>query len=171
MISESKSAIPMRTALYRHFSCEGSLLYVGISMSPLSRTESHVGSSDWVSGISNVTIEWHEDRGSALDAEAIAICLESPKHNANKNCDRLSRLLCLLTDKPDDGAIVGREETAFDIIEKIGRPRIKAGLEVDDRIIREWARRGRLPASWFDFCEKATGKKLDRSIFNFKGRT
>jgi len=61
-------------------------------------------------------------------------------------------------------------KTAFDIIEKIGRPRIKAGLDVDDRIIREWARRGRLPASWFDFCEKATGKKLDRSIFNFKGR-
>jgi len=36
-------------------------------------------------------------------------------------------------------------------------------------VIREYARVGKLPASWFDFCEKATRRRLDRRLFSFKG--
>lgn len=59
-------------------------------------------------------------------------------------------------------------KTASDIIEAIGRPRIRAGLAVEDRVIREYARIGKLPAAWFDFCEKAAGQQLDRGAFSFK---
>jgi len=60
-------------------------------------------------------------------------------------------------------------ETASDIINKIGQPRIRAAMDVKDRVIREYARVGKLPASWFDFCEKATRRRLDRRLFSFKG--
>jgi hypothetical protein len=59
-------------------------------------------------------------------------------------------------------------KTAHDIINKIGKPRVKAGLGVADRTINQYAQEGKLPASWFDFCEKATRRKLDRSLFTFK---
>jgi len=59
-------------------------------------------------------------------------------------------------------------KTASDIIEAIGRPRIRAGLAVEDRVIRLYAQSGKLPAAWFDFCEKAVGQDLDRSVFSFK---
>jgi hypothetical protein len=59
-------------------------------------------------------------------------------------------------------------KTAQDIINRIGKPRLKAGLGVADRTINQYAQEGKLPASWFDFCEKATGKKLDRALFSFK---
>jgi len=59
-------------------------------------------------------------------------------------------------------------KTAQDIINKIGKPRIKAGLGVSDRTIFEHAHAGKLPASWFDFCEKATRRRLDRRLFSFK---
>ena len=60
-------------------------------------------------------------------------------------------------------------KTASDIINKIGQPRIRAAMDVKDRVIREYARIGILPASWFDFCEKATRRRLDRRLFSFKG--
>lgn len=60
-------------------------------------------------------------------------------------------------------------KTASEIIEKIGRVRLMNGLGVDDRVIRKHAQNGILPASWFDFCEKATRRRLDRRLFSFKG--
>lgn len=59
-------------------------------------------------------------------------------------------------------------KTAHDIIRKIGKPRVKAGLGVADRTINQYTHDGKLPASWYDFCETETGQKLDRSLFTFK---
>jgi len=59
-------------------------------------------------------------------------------------------------------------KTAQDIITRIGKPRVKSGLGVADRTINQYAQEGKLPAAWFDFCEKATRRKLDRSLFTFK---
>ena len=59
-------------------------------------------------------------------------------------------------------------KTAHDIVKAIGKPRIRAGLGVADRTINEHTQRGVLPAAWFDFCEKATRRKLDRRLFSFK---
>jgi hypothetical protein len=60
-------------------------------------------------------------------------------------------------------------KTAIEIINKIGKPRVKAGLGVTDRTIDHHTYLGVLPASWFDFCEKATRRRLDRRLFSFKG--
>jgi len=60
-------------------------------------------------------------------------------------------------------------KTASEIIQKIGNQRIKAAMAVNDRIIQRHAQNGILPASWFDFCEKATRRRLDRRLFSFKG--
>ena len=60
-------------------------------------------------------------------------------------------------------------KTTHEIITKIGKPRIKAGLGVSDRTIFEHIQNDILPASWFDFCEKATRRRLDRRLFSFKG--
>ena len=59
-------------------------------------------------------------------------------------------------------------KTTSDIISAIGAPRIKNAFGVGDRVLQLYARQGVMPASWFDFCEKATGKKLPRHLFSFK---
>lgn len=59
--------------------------------------------------------------------------------------------------------------TAKSIIDTIGKPRIKAAMGVTDSQINRHRLNGILPASWFDFCEKAWGKKLPRHLFTFKG--
>jgi len=60
-------------------------------------------------------------------------------------------------------------ENTQQIIDKIGKPRIKAALGVTDSQINRHRLAGIMPASWFDFCEKAVGKRLPRHLFTFKG--
>ena len=59
-------------------------------------------------------------------------------------------------------------KTASDIIEAIGRPRIKAAYGVGDRALQLYAKHNSLPASWYDGMEKMAGVALDRRIFTFK---
>jgi hypothetical protein len=70
-----------KCALYRHFAADGSLLYVGISLSALQRLGQHAESSGWFNAISTVTIEHFETRDLALLAERRAIACEKPRHN------------------------------------------------------------------------------------------
>jgi hypothetical protein len=70
-----------KTALYRAYSEKGELLYVGISLSVFSRLSNHSSSSDWFNLASEVTVEWHPDRNTALDAESTAIRIEYPVFN------------------------------------------------------------------------------------------
>ena len=70
-----------RTALYRHWDASGNLLYVGVSASIGSRLSAHRRESHWFQDIVNVTIEYHDTRRQALDAEEAAIKGEKPKHN------------------------------------------------------------------------------------------
>jgi hypothetical protein len=60
-------------------------------------------------------------------------------------------------------------KTASDIVETIGRPRIRGAFSVKDRVIQQYIATGKLPASWFDACEKMTRRKLPRDVFTFKG--
>lgn len=71
----------MRTHLYRHFSADGTLLYVGISMSALIRLSQHKVHSAWFDNIRSVTIELFDSRKDGLEAERRAIETELPKHN------------------------------------------------------------------------------------------
>lgn len=69
------------TFLYRHFDADGKLLYVGISLSAITRLRQHREISPWFNQIRRVDIETHPDRDAAMNAEAKAISEESPKFN------------------------------------------------------------------------------------------
>lgn len=70
-----------KTALYRWFNERGDLLYVGVSASLPARIKQHRHGSSFVEESSRMTIEWHNSREDALEAERVAIITESPKHN------------------------------------------------------------------------------------------
>ena len=89
-----------KSCLYRHFDKDGKLLYIGISLSPFVRTRSHRYDSDWFESVAQITIEWHETRESALDAECLAIFLEQPKFNTMSSLERLRTFFCPLSDRP-----------------------------------------------------------------------
>lgn len=72
------------TELYRHFDRDGTLLYVGISLSAIRRTSQHKTSGWWMR-VSRIDIERHPTREKALEAERVAIQTEKPLFNiANK---------------------------------------------------------------------------------------
>jgi predicted GIY-YIG superfamily endonuclease len=71
------------TALYRHFCQEGSLLYIGISLSALTRLGQHEEHSAWFDKIRTVTIENFQNREAAKAAEKAAIINEKPFYNVH----------------------------------------------------------------------------------------
>lgn len=72
--------------LYRHFDEQGNLLYIGISLSTISRLAQHKNGSAWYEDIRRVEIERHPNRRAALRAERKAIIAEKPIHNIAHNC-------------------------------------------------------------------------------------
>lgn len=71
----------MRTSLYRHFSSDGTLLYVGISLNALVRLLQHRSNSVWGREIVRVEIEHYPSRMAAKLEEDRAIAHENPLHN------------------------------------------------------------------------------------------
>ena len=80
-MSQMAQIMNMRTALYRHYSADGRLLYVGISLSPMARTAQHAGSAAWFDNVARIEIEWHDNRKDALIAERNAIAADKPSCN------------------------------------------------------------------------------------------
>ncbi len=70
--------------LYRHFNNDGRLLYVGISVNPLSRLEEHKNSK-WFASIAKMTVETFATTEEAERAEKLAIKSESPICNILHN--------------------------------------------------------------------------------------
>ena len=64
---------------------DDNLLYVGISMNAMARTYQHSYDKEWFQQVSKITLEWHDDRLLALDAEKYAIKTEYPTHNVTHN--------------------------------------------------------------------------------------
>lgn len=69
------------TALYRAWSPNGALLYIGITKSPTSRMRGHERTAEWWDEMQSVTFTWLPTREAALEAEAIAIVAERPPFN------------------------------------------------------------------------------------------
>jgi excinuclease UvrABC nuclease subunit len=69
------------TELYRHFGEDGSLLYVGVSLSTLQRLGQHKDHSTWFKKIRRVEIQQFDSREAALAAEREAILAEKPYYN------------------------------------------------------------------------------------------
>ena len=75
----------MSVQLYRHFNQSEELLYVGISISAMSRLGQHAAVSPWFKDITRVMIETFPAREDALTAEKEAIKTEHPKFNTHHN--------------------------------------------------------------------------------------
>lgn len=69
------------TELYRHYDKDGTLLYVGISLSTVARLGQHKTYSRWFEKIDTIKIERYTSRKAALAAEKRAIKSERPKYN------------------------------------------------------------------------------------------
>lgn len=69
------------TALYRHYSVDGALLYVGISTRLMTRTKCHVDDAVWMPETASIHIEWFSSVDDARAAEKKAIKAERPVHN------------------------------------------------------------------------------------------
>jgi len=73
--------LAIKTNLYRHFDADGKLLYVGISLSAISRLGQHQDHSHWFGSIARVEIVSFPSRADAIAAEREAIKNEKPLHN------------------------------------------------------------------------------------------
>lgn len=71
----------MAHVLYRFYSATGQLLYVGITMNPAQRFQSHRGTKDWWSDVVGITLEHYENRADLAESEKRAIQVEHPLHN------------------------------------------------------------------------------------------
>jgi hypothetical protein len=67
-------------SLYRFYSGDETLLYVGQSCNPFQRLTSHIGKKD-MPRVRYVEIEWFDEAVSAIRAEQLAICREGPLWN------------------------------------------------------------------------------------------
>jgi Arm domain-containing DNA-binding protein len=74
--------------LYRRYHPSGELLYVGVSLEPLRRQDSHLKRATWRDMICHILIEPFETREEALAAEEAAIRIEFPKFNLTHNARR-----------------------------------------------------------------------------------
>ena len=130
-----------RTAIYRHFAADGALLYIGISDDPAYRLHQHMHTSPWRASIASVTIEWFDDRPSAVCAEVAAIMRENPAQNrASKGCiiDRALPFAHLLDAIHEHLTKTGMSKSAFGTF-AVGDPAfvtdLEKGREIRSRVV------------------------------------
>lgn len=75
----------MSYRLYRHYSAENELLYIGVSSRIPQRNREHEKLSPWWYEIARIEIEPFPDRKSLLEAERLAIQAEQPRFNIQHN--------------------------------------------------------------------------------------
>ena len=75
----------VKTALYRHYDKNGTLLYIGVSLHAVQRLIDHRDKSHWFEDITRIDVQWYLSRSEAYAAEKHAIKTEKPKHNITYN--------------------------------------------------------------------------------------
>ena len=77
---------PGRTAVYRFFDADGTLLYVGVTKNFEARRQQHKGTKAWWPEVdpNRTKVVWYVDEPSALRAELDAIGGECPVHNVDR---------------------------------------------------------------------------------------
>ncbi|RCV49728.1 GIY-YIG nuclease family protein [Marinitenerispora sediminis] len=73
-----------KTAVYRLYDSDGTLLYVGLGSDPESRWKDHAREKSWWPEVSSKTVTWHDSLGEASQAEHEAMHSEDPVHNKAK---------------------------------------------------------------------------------------
>ena len=69
------------TDLYRHFGEDGTLLYVGVSLSAMQRLMQHRSHAHWFEQIKRIEVERFATRQQAFAAERAAVINEKPAFN------------------------------------------------------------------------------------------
>lgn len=72
----------MTCELYRHYAADGTLLYVGVSLSAVARLCTHRRKSPWFGKIASIQITRYASRRDAEIAERAAIAHEKPLWNS-----------------------------------------------------------------------------------------
>lgn len=145
------------------------LVYIGMSATPPQRISQHRATKEWLEAVDRVAISWFDDRHLAAAAEKLAIQTESPlqnlvKYGGAKKSAAIKRQR--FSKRKIDVRLYPVETTR--LFNEIGHSKIKADLNVKDRVINEHALRGLIPALWFAYCEEAVGRELPRHLFSFK---
>ena len=89
MAKRSKLSTLGPTSLYRHYDKDGILLYVGISLNFLTRTDTHSNFAQWWNLIATIKVAHYASRDIAEDAERRAIINEKPIFNITYSTDPL----------------------------------------------------------------------------------
>lgn len=71
--------------VYRFYDSNGTLLYVGVSRTPLKRWEQHQNTKEWFPDVAVITRSIYPDKASAYEAERRAIIDEVPEYNIVHN--------------------------------------------------------------------------------------
>jgi excisionase family DNA binding protein len=114
------------TYVYRAYSQEGALLYVGMSDNVERRLEAHRSSkSEWVGRLAKVTVQPHPDRAAAAVAELEAIRSERPLYNVSgsggkQSPIRLIRIAERVKAEACDGLFYTAQETADKLNRSLG---------------------------------------------------
>lgn len=103
----------VETALYRHFDCDGKLLYVGVSLSAVARLAQHRDNSHWYRRIANMTTEWHPTRKAALDAERKAVRSENPECNIMLRETQAEKAFRLKAEADESRRLLSRRTVVF----------------------------------------------------------
>lgn len=131
-----------RTAIYRHFDADGTLLYVGITDGLSRRGKQHAKGAAWVGDVSTSTAQWFPDRDAALLAEADAIRADRPLHN------RIH-------------AVNGRDDVR-EFVAKVGRSNLAKAGHISNQSISRAITENQMPPSWYIVAtELATRQGVD----------
>lgn len=141
-------------ALYRHFSADGTLLYIGVSARIPQRIKEHAKHSFWWKDVTRIEIEHFDDRKSVLEAERLAIINEKPLHNSYHNN------LPVIAE-PQSSVAISRENITARIVGV--RPlyrenKAAEALGISTAIIRKEIANGRL--GFVDIESPRTGKPI-----------
>ena len=135
--------------LYRHFDKEGTLLYVGVSLSAVKRLGEHKQNARWFDLISRIEMEPFETRKEVLEAERIAILTENPKYNLRVPVIsevKVNTLKGVPRALPNSSEFVRRTDLIHKVIKHFGSQRALAkAISVSDGAVSHWLKLGCVP--------------------------
>lgn len=117
--------------LYRHYDARGDLLYVGMSLSVMSRQFSHFKNAVWANSIYQIIIEPFSTRDELVEAEKLAIQIEFPKFNISHN-ERLHDQ----SDLPVRRQVVA--SAALKLVPKVEKPPEVKNELMTTKAVAEW---------------------------------
>lgn len=146
---------PGFTAVYRFFSADEVLLYIGICDEPLKRWYSHAVDKIWWPDVARFSVVWFTSREEAEESERESINAEKPLHNISLNgiprkgsqfptmylhrltCERLGdRIFCIrdLVDElgipPGSAQAEGKRLREKGLFQPVGRMKSRSGRMV-----------------------------------------